>query len=106
MKILLDECLPKKLGRFLKDHDVKTVQQAGWSGVKNGKLLQQAQSEFDIFITIDQNLVAQQNISNFKLGILVLTAYSSDIEDLIDLVPEISAILQKGNFTGVKRVGT
>jgi len=39
MRILLDECLPKDLVRELSGHEVKTVPQAGWSGVSNGKLL-------------------------------------------------------------------
>ena len=59
MRILLDECLPKKLGQLLAEHQIKTVAQAGWSGIKNGELLKLAQGEFDVFLTIDQNLVHQ-----------------------------------------------
>jgi predicted nuclease of predicted toxin-antitoxin system len=56
MKILLDECLPRKLKRMFARHHAVTVQEMGWTGTKNGALLRLAESEFDIFITVDQNL--------------------------------------------------
>ena len=56
MRILIDECLPRKLRLLLVGHEAITVAQAGWSGLKNGKLLALAQEGFDVFITIDQNL--------------------------------------------------
>ncbi len=37
MKVLLDECLPRKLSRFLVGHEVSTVQHVGWAGVVNGQ---------------------------------------------------------------------
>ncbi len=61
MKILLDECLPKKLKRRLEEHIVITVQEQGWSGRKNGELLQLAENEFDVFLRVERNL---QRFSN------------------------------------------
>jgi hypothetical protein len=54
MRVLLDECLPRKLKFF--NHDVKTVPEMGWAGVKNSVLLRLAESRFDVFITADQNV--------------------------------------------------
>ena len=71
MRILLDECLPKQMRLLLSGHEVKTVAQAGWAGVKNGELLKLAEGKFDVFLTIDQNLLHQQNISRFEIGFLV-----------------------------------
>lgn len=51
MKLLLDECTPKRLIRDFADHHVQTVEQTGLKGLKNGALLQQASSEFDVLIT-------------------------------------------------------
>jgi len=65
VRILFDECLPRRLRLLLAGHEVITVTQAGWSGIKNGKLLALAQEGFDAFITIDQHLAAQQNLPNF-----------------------------------------
>ena len=61
MKILFDECVPKRLRKLFQKHDVKTVQEAGWGGVKNGELLKKASERFEVLITVDRNLAFQQN---------------------------------------------
>jgi len=60
MRVLLDECLPRRLKRELAGHDVRTVAEMGWAGNSNGALLNLAQEKFDIFVTVDKNLTAQQ----------------------------------------------
>ncbi len=55
-RVLLNACLPKKIERELADHVVAMVQEMGWSGKKNGALMQLARSAFDVFITGGQNL--------------------------------------------------
>jgi len=72
MRLLLDECVPARLRRSLPSHQVSTVVQEGWSGVKNGKLLALAATGFDAFITVDKNLSYQQNASNAPVAVLVL----------------------------------
>lgn len=101
MRILLDECLPRKLSIYLGDHEVLTVPQAGWAGVKNGKLLAAAQDSFDVFITIDQNLIAQQNVTNLRIAIIILESISNELEHLVPLVPQMLAILQQRDIVGV-----
>jgi hypothetical protein len=54
-------------------HDCRTVQEAGWGTYSNGKLLQLAEPEFDLFITSDQNIRYQQNLTGRKIAILVLS---------------------------------
>jgi predicted nuclease of predicted toxin-antitoxin system len=56
VKILIDECLPRKLKNALPDHEVKTVPEMGWAGKKNGELLKLMIGVFDVFITVDSNL--------------------------------------------------
>lgn len=73
MKILLDECVPWPMHRLLAGHECRTAQQAGWGGIKNGRLLQLAETEFDLFITSDQNLRYQQNLSGRQIAILELS---------------------------------
>jgi hypothetical protein len=73
MKILLDECVPWPMHRLLAGHECRTAQQCGWGGIKNGLLLQRAESEFDLFITSDQNLRYQQNLAGRKISILELS---------------------------------
>jgi predicted nuclease of predicted toxin-antitoxin system len=72
MRLLLDECVPARLRRSLPSHQVSTVVQEGWSGVKNGKLLALAATGFDAFITVDKNLSYQQNTSDLPVAVLVL----------------------------------
>jgi len=88
LRILLDEQLPRQLAPYLVGHDARTVQQESWAGLKNGELLTQAEdSGFSVFVTGDQNLAFQQNISKRRLGVVVLCAASNALEDLLPLVP-------------------
>ncbi len=89
MKLLLDECIDRRLAKDLEGHDVKTVPQMGWAGIKNGVLLTLAEKEFDVFITVDRNLSFQQNLPKFNVAVLVLHATSNRLADLKPLVPKI-----------------
>jgi hypothetical protein len=89
MRILLDESLPKELQSELAGHDVSTVQEIGWSGLKNGDLLARGAQQFDLFVTADQNLQYQQNLSALPLAIAVLAARSNRIADLRPLIPAL-----------------
>ncbi len=89
MKILLDECLPKRLKQELPGHDVATVPEMGWRGLKNGELLRSAESAFDVLITIDQGLRYQQNLRTSKLIIVVLVADNNRIETLRPLMRQV-----------------
>jgi hypothetical protein len=82
VRVLLDEQLPRHLARDLTGHQVRTVQQEAWAGLKNGELLQRAAERFDVFVTADQNLQFQQNLAEARLGVVVLAAPSTALEDL------------------------
>lgn len=88
VRVLLDEQLPRQLVPHLVGHDVRTVQQESWAGFKNGALFTQAETaRFSVFLTGDQNLEFQQNISKRRLGVVVLCADSNALEDLLPLIP-------------------
>lgn len=72
MKILLDESVPHVVQMRLSHLAIRTVQDMGWTGTKNGELLRRAEAEFDIFVTADQQLRYQQNLSGRKLAIIVI----------------------------------
>ena len=105
LRILLDECVDRKLGRLLLGHNVSTVQKQGWSSLKNGQLLTEAQHEFDIFLTIDQSPIHQQNLSKFDIVVVVLKASSSDLEDLEKLVPSLLQRLDSPTLTNPIIIG-
>ena len=74
---------------MLVGHEVSTVQRSGWTGIKNGKLLGLAASEFDVFLTMDGNLEFQQNLSTLPIAVLVVEAVSNRMGHLVPLVPGI-----------------
>ncbi len=93
MRLLLDECVPARLRKALPSHQVSTVPQEGWSGVKNGKLMALAATQFDAFITVDKNLPYQQNTSTLPVSVFVLDALSNELPYLLPLVPKLDAAL-------------
>jgi predicted nuclease of predicted toxin-antitoxin system len=93
VKLLLDECLDWRLGRDLPGHEVKTVQDMGWDGIKNGRLLALAQTEFQVFITGDRNLSFQQNLLQFTISVVVLKAASIRLVHTRPLMPKVLAVL-------------
>lgn len=93
MKVLLDECLPKRLSDELTGHEILTVPLMGWAGVKNGDLLRLIAAHFDVFLTMDGGLEYQQRLENLPFGIIVLHAPTNKIEDLRPLAPEILRVL-------------
>jgi hypothetical protein len=93
MRVLLDECLPKRLKRELPAHEVCTVPEMGWAGIKNGALIRLAEQQFDVFLTMDRNLEFQQNIKQLRLAIAVLCAPSNEIQVLRPLMPLLQETL-------------
>ncbi len=93
MRILLDECLPKRLKRDLVGHQARTVPEMGWASKKNGELLALAEPEFDVFLTVDRNLSFQQEISRLQIAVVVLVAKGNRHSDLQPLVPDLLAVL-------------
>ena len=105
MKVLLDECVPRKLRRELAEHEVLTVTERGWSGIKNGKLLALAEAEFDVFLTVDQNLKYQQNLKAFSISIILLVARNNRLKTLLPLMPEVKEALESIKAGDFIRVG-
>ena len=96
MKILLDECVTRQLKRLLTNHEVYTVTEMGWNGLKNGNLLQKATEEaFDMLLTIDKNIDAQQNISKYDLSLVILDVAKSNLKHLEPLIPAFFAKLSQ-----------
>ncbi len=106
MRVLLDECVPRPLGRELSEHRVSTVQELGWSGTKNGALLRRAAAaNFDVLVTTDQNLEHQQNLEAAGIPVIVLVASSNKLRALLPLVPELRQVLTSIGRRQVVHVG-
>ena len=97
MKILLDECVIKQLKKHLVAFKVFTVRELGLGGIKNGKLMTYCvENNFDILLTIDKNLMYQQNLEKYPVTIVVLNSLTSKIEELATFLPSFN--LQLGNL--------
>ena len=97
MKLLLDECTPKRLRLDFAGHEVQTVEQAGLKGLKNGALIRQASVRFEVLITVDRNLPFQQNLLAHRLAIVVLSARSNRYSELKMLAPKVLHALRTIN---------
>lgn len=93
MRVLLDECVPRKLRSELPGHEVRTGAEMQWAGIKNGALLRQAALEFDVLLSVDQGIPYQQNIEGLSLALVIIKAPSNDINDLPPKMPEVLRVL-------------
>lgn len=94
MKILFDACCPRSLRKHLPGHDITTAQEAGWEALRNGVLLQQAQGEFDVMISIDSNIEYQQQLPDYNIALIVLRSLTGRMPDLLSLVPDCLQALE------------
>ena len=106
MKILFDECIPRKFKNSFPDHECRTVAEEGLSGRKNGELLRLAEAaKFEVFISIDRGLEYEQNLRARNIAVLLITAASSRLQDLLLHAPEIQRVLASGPKSGLIKVG-
>jgi predicted nuclease of predicted toxin-antitoxin system len=88
-RVLLDECVPKRLGPALTGHTVRTVSQLGWFTTKDRTLLARSEGEFDAIVTVDRSLPFQQRLTSQMPMVVVVRAVSNRLADLLPLVPRI-----------------
>ena len=104
MKVLLDEMLPAGVAGLLPDHEVTTVQQAGFKGLTNGVLLRRAAaSGYVVLLTADRNLPAQQNVT--ASGIALVLVRGSRMSEVTGQATRIQAAVagaQPGTVTRVE----
>ena len=105
MRLLLDESVPRRLGQSLPTHVVRTVADLGWSGIKNGELLDRAANQFDVLITVDKNLEHQQNLETLPIAVVVLYAQSNELRYLLPLIPKLQEVLANLLPRALVRVG-
>jgi hypothetical protein len=104
-RILLDECLPRRLANHILGHEVVTVPRAGLAGLKNGELLRRIDGSFDVFVTVARNLPAQNAIVGVQFAVVVIRAASNRLQDLAPLAPLILAELSRARPGTVAVVG-
>jgi predicted nuclease of predicted toxin-antitoxin system len=94
MKLLLDECVPRKLKEHLPGVECQTVPEAGLAGGKNGELLSLAErAGFPVLLTIDRGIEFEQNLRHRKIAVVLIYAKSSRLHDLLPQAPKILKVL-------------
>ena len=68
----------------------------GWSGMRNGELLAVAEDQFDVLITMDQNMQHQQHLPRYDLAVILLASVSNRLQDTARMVPSIERVLSAG----------
>jgi hypothetical protein len=106
MRVLLDEMIPRILGRVITGHEVRSVRHMRWTGTRNGALLRRATAAgFEALVTMDRSIEYQQNLAQFGLRIVILRALSNRIDDLFPLASRIIAALDSVSADQVVYVG-
>ena len=105
MRILFDESLPSGIAALLIGHESTSVQQAGWSGVKNGKLLALAAAQFDVFLTVDQNIEFLQNLAALPIAVVILVVRRTRIQAIAPLIPALLELLQNLPVRALQKIG-
>ncbi len=101
MRLLLDENLPKKLKKDFSGHEIFTIRERNWNGLKNGDLLiQLLANNFDALLTYDKNLQHQHNFKTYPITVFVLSARINTYSELTKLTPKILAFLKNPLITG------
>jgi len=91
MRILIDECIDERFRGSLPGHDCQTARYAGLAGLKNGELLTAAETAgYDVFLTVDQGIEYQQNLTGRNIAIIIFRTKSNRLKDLL---PHVSACL-------------
>jgi hypothetical protein len=95
MKVLLDECVPRKFRNSLPGHDCRTVPDEGLAGKKNGELLALAENAgFRVFLTLDHGIEYQQNLHPRTIAVVILRTKSSRLAELLPQVPDLLRLLK------------
>ncbi len=106
-RVLLDENVDRRLKRlFSSDFDVSTVSEEGWSGLTNGKLLEEAAPHFDVLVTMDSNLPHQQHIKSFSIGVVVIKARSNRrdvVEPMMEKINQAVLKIEAGTVVQVEQ---
>jgi Domain of unknown function (DUF5615) len=106
MKLLLDECIPRKFKHHLPGLECYTVPEEGLAGKKNGELLSMAEkARFEVFLTVDRGIEYEQNLKERSIAVIVIHTQSSRLTDLLLHVPELLRALRSVRPGQLVKVG-
>ena len=105
MKLLIDECVDERLRNSFSAHECQTARYAQLAGLKNGELLSAAEAAgFAVLITVDQSIPDQQNLADRRIAVVIISAATNRLRDLLPLVPTVLTVLGSIQPGEVRRV--
>jgi predicted nuclease of predicted toxin-antitoxin system len=108
LRILLDENIPVQLKAVLQGHEIKSVNDTdvGWKNIQNGLLLTGMEGRFDLLITADRNIYAQQSLAGRGICILVLpTNRRRDVLALGEQIAQVVDSMTIGEYVVIEITG-
>jgi len=87
--------MPRKLRRDLPEFFVRTAQEEGCAGFKNGELLRRISKTFEVLVTIDQRMRYQQNVAQLAIGIIAIELPDTRLIYLRALVPQLREAIER-----------
>ena len=106
MRVLLDECVPRRFRHALVGADVSTTRDERWDGLRNGDLLaRMREAGFTTLVTVDRNLTYQQHIAASGLAVIVMHAVTNRLEHLVPLAPQVLDAIAVTPSGAIARVG-
>jgi hypothetical protein len=101
-----NQCVAWRLAHELVGHEVTTVPRRGWAGIRNGDLLALAEQEFDAFVTVDRKLASQQDLTKFRIPVLLIRARTNRLEHIRPLAGELLEKLHGASAGVLTVIGT
>jgi predicted nuclease of predicted toxin-antitoxin system len=93
VRIVLDHCVPRRLGALLHGHEVTTVGALGFADLDDGPLLDRLAGICDALVTVDRRLPMQQRLTGRPFAVVVLRARTNRLRDLASLAPALLSAL-------------
>ena len=93
MRVLIDNCVPKRLASAIAGHNVACVVDLGWGALPDGTLLDRIANEHDALVTVDRNIRHQQRLDSRPFCVVVLRARTNRLADLLPLIPALLDVL-------------
>ena len=89
VRVLLDNCVPRRLGGYIKGHEVESAIKLGWADLDDGRLLDAMTGKFDVLVTVDKSIPFQQRLDHRPVAVFLLRAKSNTLVNLAQLVPRM-----------------
>jgi hypothetical protein len=106
VKVLLDECVPRRFAVALAKVDVSTARREGWTSLRNGELLSRMRTAgFSTLVTVDRNLTYQQNVAAVGIAVIVVHARTNRVTDLLPLASHVMEAIARTAPGEIAHVG-